>query len=130
MGAFRMRKINIDQFAILANEAVSGEISIDISVGFKYSAEGKRIACAVDIKYEKDATAIMLLKLVCEFVVPDEDWEKYYSNGEFSIPKDLQEALAAQVIGTSRGVLFCKTEGTPFSNLVLPPINVVALLDD
>lgn len=125
-----MIKINIEQFAILANEAVSGEISIDISVGFKYSTQGKRIACAVDIRYEKDGVAIMLLRLTCEFVVSDTEWEKYSADGEFVIPKDLQEALAVQAIGTCRGVLFCKTEGTPFSNLVLPPVNIVALLDN
>jgi hypothetical protein len=27
-------------------------------------------------------------------------------------------------VGTIRGILHCKTEGTPFNALILPPINV------
>lgn len=125
-----MIKINIEQFAILTNEAVSGGISIAILVGFKYSAKSKRIACTVDVKYEKDGVTIMLLRLTCEFAVSEAEWEECSADGKFTIPKSLQEALAAQAIGTCRGVLFCKTDGTPFSNLVLPPVNVVTLLDN
>lgn len=49
---------------------------------------------------------------------------------KFEIPKDLQKMLAVQTVGASRGVLFCKTECTPFANLILPPVNVAAMLDD
>ncbi len=50
------------------------------------------------------------------------------SDGVITIPKNLQEFLAVQTVGTSRGILFSKTEKTPFSQLILPPVNVAEMI--
>ena len=121
---FKMVKINVEQFAILSDEAPSGSIGLNISLSFKYSSEGKRIACVLDLKFEKDSTPVIVLRMNCEFAIPEDKWSIIEDDNSVNIPVELQKYLAAQTIGASRGILYCKTEGTPFGNLILPPINV------
>ena len=40
------------------------------------------------------------------------------------IPKELLAHFGVHTIGTARGILHCKTEGTQFNTFILPPINV------
>lgn len=125
---FRMVRINVEQFAILTEEALTADVTVSIALSFKVSPEGKRIACFFDVKFEKDQQAMIILKLNCEFKVQDSDWEKLEKEGEIELPKDIQEVFASQTIGVSRGILFSKTEGTQYNNLILPPINVAKMI--
>lgn len=127
---FRMIRINVDQFAILSEDKPSGEISVSISLAFKISNESERIACFLDVSFEKDNIPLMILKMNCEFQVSHDDWNAIEKDGELLIPIELQQILATQTIGVSRGILYSKVEGTPFSNFILPPINVVELLGE
>lgn len=127
---FKMVKINVEQFAILSDEAQSGNIGINISLGYKYSSEAKRIACVLDLKFEKESTPLIVLRMNCEFAILEDKWNMIENGDNVNIPVSLQKLLASQTIGASRGILYCKTEGTPFGNLILPPMNVEEIIPD
>lgn len=125
---FRMVKINVGQFAILADEIPEGNIDYSIGLGFRYSIEGKRIAVEFSYAYEADGNKFLLLEMSCEFEIHTEDWDKAVVDGVLTIPKVMLEFFATQTVGTARGILFCKTEGTPFNHMILPPINVSKMI--
>lgn len=126
---FRMTKITTDQFAILASEVTTGDIDINIEAGLKYSVEARKIMTTVTFSFEENSRKIILLKVSCEYEIAKEDWEAATSEGKVVIPKSLLEYFMTQTIGVSRGVLHCKTEGTPFNGIILPPIDVTKLVN-
>lgn len=130
MMRFRMTKINVGQFALLLSEMPTGEIRIHIDMDLKYSLEMKRIMVSMLFTFEIDDHKAMLLQLNCEFEIAAEDWNAAISDGKLTIPKEIIEYFGAQTIGVSRGVLHCKTEGTPFNGIILPPINVSDLVKE
>ena len=128
---FRMVKINVEQFAIIASGKAIDSLTLNTTLGFKYSTEGRRVACTLDLKFSDSEELAMLLNLNCEFAINNEDWDNQIAAGEsIDIPVKLREFLATQTIGTARGILHCKTEGTPYSGVILPPINVVKMMEE
>lgn len=125
---FNMARIAVKQFAILSDDMPQGEINLSTEISFQYSQESRMIACEVGYKFNSADGPFMVLDIQCEFKIHEEDWEKFVSGDEVSIPKSVLELLAVHTIGTSRGILFCKTEGTPFNRLMIPPINVARMM--
>lgn len=129
MVRFRMIKIAVEQFAILADSMPDYEtITYSIEFGFKYVAEEQRIVCIMDVGFSGDNNKFLVLKTSCEFLVEQEDWNSFVSESGVNIPQDFLEHIAVHTVGTSRGILFCKTEGSPFNTLILPPVNVKEIL--
>ena len=126
---FRMVRINVEQFAILANEVPACNITIDTNVGVKASVTDRKIALDIQFSFTSIEEKIMVLKQLCEFEIHEEDWTTLQSEGNVTIPKELIEYFVAQAVGTARGILHCKTEGTPFNHLILPPLNVTEMID-
>ena len=65
-----------------------------------------------------------------EFAVEETSWNAFIKGSTLVISKDFLEQLAVQTVGVARGIMHCKTEGTPFNMLILPPINVRDIISD
>ena len=126
---FRMVRINVEQFAILANDVPAGKITIDTSIGVKASVPDRKIALEVEFNFTSIEEKIMVLKQLSEFEIHEEDWMSFQTEGKVTIPKEMIECFVAQAVGTARGVLHCKTEGTPFNHLILPPLDVTEMIE-
>lgn len=126
-----MVKITTTQFAIVGD--MCGEIDeIGIELGFnvKYSMEMHRIGVSplLTLKSEND-DKLLILELFCEFEVHPDDWQGMITDNRLIINKDFLGNLISQSIGTLRGVLYCKTEGTSYSNFVLPSVSISELVN-
>lgn len=131
MTRFRMTRIAIEQFAILAKDLPKEDISITTELAFKYSSEARIIACCATFVFSTQIQPILKLACKCEFSIHPDDWEDIESkNDGVNIPRPFMELFAVHTIGTSRGILFCKTENTPFNVLMIPPVNVVELMNN
>lgn len=126
---FKMSRITVEQFAILGDDPKQIE-SFSIEIGFKYSEESRHIATVFDFSYDTESEKAVVLKICCEFLIHKEDWESAYADGKYTIPASTLQYLASQTIGTARGVLHCKTADSPFSRLILPPINITEMVKD
>lgn len=120
---FRMYGIHLDQFAILCKDC-KNEIGMNVSLNFKYANDGKKIACITTFHFSSETQQVMVLGITCEFEIQEEDWNLFCKETEVRIPKELLEFFAVHTIGTARGILFCKTESTPFNHIIIPPVNV------
>ena len=129
MMKFRMAKISVTQFAILVENPPVENIQLSLSLSFKCSFEGRRIGVEAKCAFEGDEK-FLVCNLFCEFDIHPDDWNMAIKDKEFVLPKNMCEVFGAQTIGTLRGVLFCKTEGTPFSSFILPSVDVAGMIAD
>lgn len=125
---FRMDKIGILQFAILQTELIPQDYYLNTTLAFKTDPESQHAACITKFEFNKKENELLLIiEVQCEFVIHPDDWKLLKKNEEtVDIPQDILELFAVQTIGATRGILFTKTEGTPYgmSNYILPPVNV------
>ena len=130
MTRFNMVKITTKQFAIV-NEPNNDSDKIGMELGFNvnYSMNMHRIGVSPMLTLlGENNKKLLILELFCEFEIHPEDWEEMIDEKKLVVPKDFLEYLISQSIGTMRGVLYCKSEDTPFSTFVLPSINVSNLI--
>lgn len=132
---FRMVKISVGQFAILADTMPQGDMSYTVNVGFKVASNAKRIACEFGVVFETSAgdgisEKILLLEETCEFDIHPDDWKGLIENNQMTVSPTELCMLANQTVGVARGILYCKTENTPFTQFILPPINLTTLIKD
>lgn len=127
---FKMAKINVNQFAILADTAPSDAITYSIELGFKAATNAKRIACEFTVEFVHEDKPFIKLGVLCEFDIMPSDWDGRTEKGLLTITKDELGFFANQTVGVTRGIMFCKTEGTPFTQFIVPPVNLMTLIKD
>ena len=125
---FRMVKINIGQFAILTDVAPVEGISYTVGLGFSSATNAKRIGCDFSVEFAHNEKPVIKLGVFCEFEISPEDWDGRIKDNSLIVTKDELGFFANQTVGVARGIMFCKTEGSPFSQFIVPPINLVKLI--
>ncbi|MGK7394399.1 MAG: hypothetical protein ACNS62_07490 [Candidatus Cyclobacteriaceae bacterium M3_2C_046] len=88
---------------------------------------GKRIVVVVlKIKFANNSVPFFKLELECGFEIKSESFTSFveHDKNDIKIPCSLLKHLAVIAIGTARGVIHAKTEGTNFNKIFLPTINV------
>ncbi len=124
MVQFRMSRISVEQFAILVEEAPQAEIVVDSDVSFGVIPNKQVVAVKFNITFTHEDKKLLVMELHCYFNVRSEDWKKFEKENKVVIPKDLLAHFAMHTVGTARGVLYCKTEGTLYNQFIIPPMNV------
>ena len=124
-----MFRINVEQFAILVENFPLEKLNIATGLEVKYSLEGKSLAIVMTFNFLSEEEKVMLLKLNCEFQIQEDDWNGQINDSRIIIPKSFIEYLVVQTVGTARGILHCKTEGTAFNHIILPPMNVSDMIN-
>ena len=123
-----MTGIHLDQFAILSEDIKQNDMSFNVAIGFKYAEFGKKVACSINYSLMSQERKLMVLDITCEFEIHEDDWLAMKKDNRIIIPKHILEFFAVHTVGTSRGIMFCKTERTPFANIIIPPINVSEMI--
>ena len=125
MTRFRMFRIHTNQFAVFKDIFPdSDNLGFQIGLNFKHADNGQKIACAMMFILCDGDERILMLEITCEFEIFEEDWKSFCKDNVVTIPKDTLEFFALHTVGTARGILHCKTEGTSFNGVIMPPINV------
>jgi hypothetical protein len=129
---FRLVKIITDQFATFDfTTDENKEVQVLTDAAYGASLDDKTIFCQTSHSF-KDFTGNTFIKIVltCIFEIHTDDWSRIISEDKtiLTLPKELCIHMAMLTIGTVRGVLHCKTEGTPFNIHVLPTINTLDMI--
>ena len=69
-------------------------------------------------------------KVSCHFKIEDASWNSFIKKNKLIVPKQFLAHLAMLTTGTSRGVLFAKTEATQFSKFIVPTLNVTEMIKE
>lgn len=128
---FKLLSIKIEQFALLEeNYTANKPINIITTLEFKINEKAKIIGSFVGFTFEQEKKPIIKIQISCHFKIKENDWKDFINEGKSSIiiPKGLLSHLAMLSVGTARGILFVKTEGTEFAKIIIPTINVTAIV--
>ncbi len=128
---YRLFKIETKQFAMFPDLFVAGkEMTVSTELSFTPSTDRTAIRSIVTLKYKQEYDLLMILELACFFKIAPEGWDEMKENNRWKVPADFLRYMGTIVVGTARGVLHTKTEGTVLNACVLPPINVAELVTE
>lgn len=128
MTRFKMFKISVPQFAILAENCLVN-YNIKTETQLKNTKDGSAIAVLMTFSFLQNDVKAMVLQVMCEFGIHPDDLSGMTSNGKITIPQSLLEHFLVHTVGTARGILHCKTEGTSFNAIILPPMDVTHIIE-
>lgn len=123
-----MTGVIIDQFAILADEYEKvREWQVDVDLTTSFSLDPLEAAIKMKFLFRHQESKMLVLELTCRFKIDGAE-EFEVKDGNMIVPSGFVAHLAMHTVGTARGVLVCKTEGTPYSQYILPPVNVSEMI--
>ena len=127
MTQFRMEQIKVEQFAILEDKIPQNEIGFAAELTHGVSKEDNVIAIRLKVSFSANEKLLLVCVVACMFKIEPDSWKEWVTDNKVIIPRGFLAHLAMHTFGTTRGILFMKTEGTPYQQLILPPTNVDAL---
>jgi hypothetical protein len=128
---FALLRIVTEQFATLEENFVEKEdINLGVNIKFGVDAPQRAITVRVFIRFEIKSQPFLLLEAGCIFGVSPESWQSFIQseNKAILIPEGFLTHLSVITMGTCRGILHAKTEGTGYNKFLLPTINVTELV--
>jgi hypothetical protein len=123
---FSLQGIKTEQFAIFEeNFVLKKEVSFETGLEFKVDQINKQIGVFFEVKFKQGKKLFIKISVSCHFKIKQESWDAFLMDSNIlKIEKGFLSHLAMLTIGTTRGVLFAKTEGTQFSKFIIPTLNV------
>jgi len=128
---FALSKISTEQFAIIDEEFNASE-NIQLKTNIKYGADdvSKMISCFVEIVFESENSPFLKIEGGCHFTIADKSWKELVDGDSINLPKGFVRHLAVLTVGTVRGILHTKTEGTDFNKYVVPTVDISEIIKD
>lgn len=128
---FLMTGIEIAEFAILEpNIDRITKLKFNTGLQFGVSDVNKAIVCNVIIEFlDESERKLVKLKTDNHFKIKPEDWEGLKAENVLTLPKNFLIHISMISVSTTRGVLHCKTENTPYNSFILPLIDVQSMID-
>lgn len=129
---FALKGIRTLEFAMIKEFYSENKSNIEFGINAEFgikSLEDYEIMCAPEVAFLQEGKPFIKIKSACYFSVKPEVWNEFINNENQSIifPKGFTDHLLMLSVGTLRGILHAKTEGTIFNNFILPTINVTTL---
>lgn len=129
---FKLTKIQTEQFATIPDVEIGEDITISAGINFGIEIETQRLLCNVSFNFESDSQKFIILKVICEFKVEENSFKKALDAEEkkYVFPVKFMQHLGVITVGTARGVLHAKTDGTEFNRYFLPTINLTEMVQE
>lgn len=130
---FLLSLISTEQFAILEDNYADGiPVQLSFELGFGYNEENRMIVPFLKSNFIQQEKRFIILEVACHFQIAPESWNDCFDDKKknLKIPKGFAQHLAILTVGTARGILHAKTEGTKFNRFFLPTVNVQMLVKD
>ena len=130
---FAFLGIKTEQFAVFEeNFNPKKDINLNTGLQFKIDHTAKQIGVFLELSFEQQKKKFIKIQVSCHFKIEDDAWAGFVQKKESNliIPKDFLAHISMVTVGTTRGVLFAKTEGTQFSKFFVPLINVAEMIKE
>ncbi len=130
---FTLFRITSEQFAILEeNFSEKGKISIQTSLRFGAEETQKLIGVYASFTFMSQQKPFIVIEAACHFMIHPDAWMVMcpIENNYLTVPRGFLSHLAMLTIGTTRGILHAKLEGTRFNQFLIPTINVLEIIKE
>ena len=130
---FNLDGIKTEQFAILEENYSDKKKSVDFGTGIQFmiDSENKFVGSVVRISFDQGKKSFLKIDVSCHFKIEDDSWNTFINKKQqtLTIPKGFLAHMAMITVGTLRGILFAKTEGTIFNKFIIPTIDVASMIE-
>ncbi|MCU4188647.1 hypothetical protein M9Q43_05645 [Flavobacterium sp. HXWNR29] len=128
---FKIIGIRTEQFATIEDNLVEKKkIEVLTDLEYKGNTESNQIGAFVTFTFNAAKKPFIILQVSCHFQIAEDSWKECVGNTHITFPRDFMIHLAMITIGSARGILHSKTEGTSFNKFLLPTINVHELVKE
>ena len=128
---FTLKGIKTEQFAIFEeNYSPKKETGLGTELQFRLDQANRQIGVFLGVEFTQVKKVFLKIQVSCHFKIEDSSWNAFIEESQLTVPKGFLAHLAMITTGTSRGVLFSKTEGTPFSRFMIPTLNVGEMIHE
>jgi hypothetical protein len=128
---FTLKGIKTEQFAIFEENYVpKKETGLGSELQFKLDQTNKLIAVFLGFEFMQGKKIFLKIQVSCHFKIDEASWNSFIKKKNVTIPKAFLAHLAMLTTGTSRGILFAKTESTQFSKFIVPSLNVTEMIKE
>lgn len=128
---FSLKRVSTEQFAII-EEGFNNKGKIRVNTSFRFAADDKSKYMAVfaSFVFDSNEKPFLIVEASCHFSIKETAWNDMINTDlrTLVVPKGFLTHLVMLTVGTSRGILHAKTEGTSFNKYVLPTINVSEII--
>lgn len=128
---FVLQGIKTEQFAVFEeNYLPKKEIGLSTGLQVRVDNQNKHIGVFLGFEFIQSKKVFLKIQVSCHFKIVETAWNSFKFENKLIVPKDFLAHLAMITAGTARGVLFAKTESSPFSNYIIPAINVADMIKE
>ncbi len=129
---FSIVRVSTEQFAIVEEAFKEGEpINLGTNIRFAVDRSNRVVAVFCQFKFEQKGIPFLKVEVSNHFLIAPGSWKAFLRDDVTTvIPKGFLVHLGMITVGTARGVLHTKTEGTRFNEFILPTINVVDIVKE
>lgn len=131
---FALTGLKTESFAIIDTAyKKTGKTNLLTGLGFGLDVDDHVVTCNARFSFEKkEGQPFLLLELHSSFEIEKSDFLNNVKQNDntYLITKGLAIHFAVLTIGSARGVLHAKTEGTPYNDYLLPTIDVTNMIQD
>ncbi len=120
---YNISHIETVQFAIFPDNFINGqEVLINTNCGYNVRSDLNQVRNVISVNYTQNEKLLMVVQLACYYDIAPEGVEAIKAEGK--IPIDFLRYMGSISVGTIRGVIHAKTEGTVLNPVVMPPVNL------
>lgn len=128
---FLLKHIRTEQYALIESVFNESEkINLNTNINFKINSKTNQVGSFVGFTFDQNKNVFLKIQVSCHFKIEEKSWKAFANSAstEIIIPKGFLAHLASITVGTARGVLFAKTDGTSFNKYIIPTINVAEII--
>ena len=120
---YKISHIETMQFAIFPENLINGqEVLVNTNCGYNERSDLNQVRNVISVNYNQNEKLLMVVQLACYYDIAPEGVEAIKAEGK--IPVDFLRYMGSISVGTIRGVIHAKTEGTVLNPVVMPPVNL------
>lgn len=128
---FSIKGIKTEQFALFEeNHLDKGKINLETNLSYGLNTEERDFVISMKFTFEMKKKPFITIQVNCNFEIGIESFNDLIVNEEIVIPSSFIAHMAMITVGTSRGILHAKTEGTIFNKYILPTLNVAQMVPE
>ncbi|MFN3315318.1 MAG: hypothetical protein ACK40K_00770 [Raineya sp.] len=123
---FKFLKIDIEQFAVIEKsfDDVQSDVSFGIEISFGLGVNQDVVIVTTKFIFSKEHP-FLILQVSCSFEV-----NSPLIKEQLILDQDTARHLLMLTIGTARGILYAKTEGTKFCSFIIPTLNLYKFITE
>lgn len=106
------------------------DVDINNNIDFAFNLEERVLKCINDVVFMQGSTTVLKIQFCTYVEIHQDSMESLISEDKIVIPPVFLAQCASFGHGAIRGVMYLKTQNTPFEGVIIPPVDYRAVFKD